>query len=213
MSKKIRVGYILRSLDDLEKLKYCDVVLALPKNKLQINLKTELKGNSNRLLELARLSTKIEGLLMIYADTDNYGLFHKSIISLRRGKLISLCDKTVAKPGEKPAFGFKMCEVNEAKCGVLVGEDVLELNGIQSFSNLQCDVILNVLEKDLKIRIESAIETLSYIYGINIISLTESGFFASDKSGKIIAKHGDYGEIILEVGHQYYESINKKRGI
>lgn len=213
MSKNIRVGYILNSLGDLEKLKLCDVVLALPKSRLKINLKTELKGNSNHLLNLAKLSSGFNGLLMVYADTDNYGLFHKSIITLCKGKLISLCDKTVARLGEKPAFGFKMCEVNEVKCGVLVDEDVLELNGIQSFSNLQCDVILNVLEKDLKIRVESAIETLSYIYGINIISLTESGFFASDKSGKIIAKHGDYGEIILEVGHQYYESINKKRGI
>ena len=117
----------------------------------KVSYKNELNGTDNKLPDLASFSKKTGKVIIAGAITDNYGILKQSLIIAEKGKLLGISDMTLAIDSTDYSSGgsFKVYQTEVGRIGLLVGDDIINLDGVKAMSLCDADFII-VIENEEK---------------------------------------------------------------
>lgn len=182
----------------------------------KISYKNELSGAENTLNKLAVLSRETKKVIIAGAITDNYGVLRKSAVIADAGKLLGISDMTLSVDGSEfsGGGGFKVYQTTAGRIGLLVGDDIISLEGVKAMALCDADVIIGVLSGEEKPQHNFLIRAYAYLFGVPVCLVTSSGVIASDMSGEICGKSlENKANIIIPTKKQYVLIKSKRRGV
>lgn len=182
----------------------------------KVSYKYELSGTENKLPQIASLSRKTKSVIIAGIVTDNYGILKKSAVIAENGKLLGISDMTLSINGSEFAGGggFKVYQTSAGRIGVLVGDDIISIDGVKAMSLCDADVIVAISKTEEKPQHNFLIRAYAYLFGVPILLLTQTGVIASDIVGEICAKSIlDTANVIIPTKKQYIEIKSKRRGV
>ena len=182
----------------------------------KISYKMELSGENRELSKIVELSKKGNKTVISGAITDNFGIIRKSVLVADNGKLLGISDMNMCldKEGYSSGTGHRIYHTKNGKIGVLVGDDIIDLDGIKAMSICGADLIVIILSKQ-ETNIDSVlVRAYSYLFGVPVVVFTSSSVIAGDIRGEICS--GSYDEeckIVVPLKKSYRLCQIKKRGI
>lgn len=182
----------------------------------KVSYKYELSGAENKLPELASLSRKTKSVIIAGILTDNYGILKKSAVIAENGKLLGISDMTLSINGSEfiGGGGFKVYQTSVGRIGILVGDDIISIDGVKAMSLCDADLIVSITQTEEKPQHNFLIRAYAYLFGVPLLLLTQTGVIASDIVGEICAKSvEDKSNVIIPTKKQYIEIKSKRRGV
>ena len=182
----------------------------------KVNYKHELSGAENKLPDLASFSKRCKTVVIAGAVTDNYGILKQSVIIAEDGKLLGISDMTLSINSTNYSGGgsFKVYQTKVGRIGLLVGDDIINLEGVKAMSLCDADLIVAVVQGEEKPQYNFLIRAYAYLFGVPIMLLTKTGVIASDMSGEICGKSiENTAKLIIPTQKQYILIKSKRRGI
>lgn len=182
----------------------------------KVSYKHELSGAENKLPDLASFSKRVKKVVIAGAVTDNYGILKQSVIIAEDGKLLGISDMTLSINSTDYSGGgsFKVYQTKVGRIGLLVGDDIINLDGVKAMSLCDADLIVAVVQSEEKPQYNFLIRAYAYLFGVPIMLLTKTGVIASDMSGEICGKSiENTAKLIIPTQKQYILVKSKRRGI
>lgn len=181
----------------------------------KINYKNELNGSENLLTNFAKISKNTSKVIIAGAFSDNYGIKRKSSVIADKGKLLGIQDMCLSYNANSYSIGgsHKIFQTSQGKIGVVVDDDVYNLESVKAMSICDADIIVAIIFSEEKPQFSYLIKTYSYLFGIPFVMLTKNSVLVSDINGEIISG-GRSGEMhsILPIKKGYRLISLKKRG-
>ena len=181
----------------------------------KISYKNELNCSENKLGEFARLSKESGKVLISGTITDNYGILRRSAVIADSGKLLGISDMRLAVNDNCYTGGGaqRVYQTKVGRIGLLVGDDILDIDGIKAMSLCDADFIIAIINGEEKPQYNFLIRSYSYLFGVSIVLINSSGVIASDLSGEICGKSlENHTKITLPVKKSYRLVVTKQRG-
>ena len=182
----------------------------------KVSYKGELNGTENKLPDLASFSKKTGRVIIAGAITDNYGILKQSLIIAEKGKLLGISDMTLTLDATDYSSGgsFKVYQTEVGRIALLVGDDIINLDGVKAMSLCDADLIVAVVPTEEKPQYNFLIRAYSYLFGVSIILLSKTGVIASDISGEICGKSvEEKANLIIPTQKRYIVVKSKRRGV
>ena len=182
----------------------------------KVSYKYELSGSENKLPALASLSRRARSIIIAGVVTDNYGILKKSAVIAENGKLLGISDMTMSINGsEFTGSGcFKVYQTAVGRIGLLIGDDIINIDGVKAMSLCDADLIVAIIPAEEKPQHNFLIRAYAYLFGVPMLLLTKSSMLASDIVGEICAKSIDEkSNVIIPTKKQYIEVKSKRRGV
>ena len=182
----------------------------------KVSYKHELSGADNKLPDLASFSRKVKKVVIAGAVTDNYGILKQSLIIAENGKLLGISDMTLSINQTEYLGGgsFKVYQTEVGRIGLLVGDDIINLDGVKAMSLCDADLIVAVVQNEEKPQYNFLIRAYAYLFGVPVMLLSKTGVIASDMSGEICGKSiENTAKLIIPTQKQYIVVKSKRRGV
>lgn len=180
-----------------------------------IDFRKELKGDSEKLLAIGRLSRDKKSVVIGGYITENYGLMRLSAVIADKGKILGISDMSVSihKTAYSLGSGFKVYSVTGCKIGVLIGDDMLFPESFRSLTDCDVDVIFIINGSCKHSLFLPVLSAEAYLYGVPILSVG-SKIIAVDGEGNVIADSISSSEIIdIDIKKRVSEVYLKRRGL
>ena len=181
----------------------------------KINYKKELNCSENKLSNFAKLSKESGKVLITGTITDNYGVLRRSAVIADKGKLLGISDMrlSVNDNGYLGGGAQRVYQTQVGRIGLLVGDDILDIDGIKAMSLCDADFIVAITSGEEKPQYNFLIRSYSYLFGVAIVLINSTGVIASDLSGEICGKSlENHTKITLPVKKSYRLVVTKQRG-
>ena len=204
------------SLADLDGVKSSQIAVFGFNSLGKVSYKHELSGAENKLPELSSFSRKTKKVIIAGAITDNYGILKQSLIIAENGKLLGISDMTISLGGTNFSSGgaFKVYQTGAGRIGLLVGDDIINLDGVKAMALCDADLIVSVVSTEEKPQYNFLIRAYAYLFGVPIMLLSKTGVIASDMSGEICGKSiENTANLIIPTQKQYLLVKSKRRGV
>ena len=201
---------------NLDDFKDYDVVVFGFSGLNKISYKHELNGSESSLQNFASLSKKSKKIIISGAITDNYGVVRKSAVIAENGKLLGISDMNlnVNSSGYSQGGGYRVYQTQKARIGILVGDDIIDYDGVKSMALCDADCIIAVVGCEEKPQYNMLVRAYSYLFGVPILLVFNEGAIASEISGEICGGSREkISEIILPTKKSYRLIQSKRRGI
>ena len=201
---------------DLEGVKNSQITVLGFNSIGKVSYKHELSGADNKLPDLASFSRKVKKVVIAGAVTDNYGILKQSLIIAENGKLLGISDMTLSINQTEYLGGgsFKVYQTEVGRIGLLVGDDIINLDGVKAMSLCDADLIVAVVQNEEKPQYNFLIRAYAYLFGVPVMLLSKSGVIASDMSGEICGKSiENTAKLIIPTQKQYIVVKSKRRGV
>ena len=182
----------------------------------KINYRNELNGSESLLPQIASLSKKLSGVVIVGAVTDNYGIIRKSAVVADKGKLLGISDMNnkISSTDYSGGGGHRVYQTSRGKIGVLIGDDLLDIEAVKAMAICDADFIVFIVSEVEKKEYNFLIRAYAYLFGLPLVVITQDSFFASDMSGEICgASKNSQIETLLPLKKSYKLVVSKKRGI
>ena len=207
----IKTDYIKAS--HIERYASADILIVSAKDISFVSIKDELSGKSERLFTLGKLTKDVKGLCFVGLKTDNFGCMHKSVAVFYKGRLIKLADANNSDDKSfSPSCGYKTVTYGGLKIGVAVGKDLIDTSCLNCFSLCDCDVIINLSGDFYDFSTENLVSTLSYLYGVTVISVNSDKSAAATGGRVIFSTAENNMEKDIAIKKTYREVTVKQRG-
>ncbi|MBR2322432.1 MAG: hypothetical protein IKA54_02430 [Clostridia bacterium] len=201
---------------DLEGVKNSQITVLGFNSIGKVSYKHELSGADNKLPDLASFSRKVKKVVIAGAVTDNYGILKQSLIIAENGKLLGISDMTLSINQTEYLGGgsFKVYQTEVGRIGLLVGDDIINLDGVKAMSLCDADLIVAVVQNEEKPQYNFLIRAYAYLFGVPVMLLSKTGVIASDMSGEICGKSiENTAKLIIPTQKQYIVVKSKRRGV
>lgn len=182
----------------------------------KINYKKELSGEENNLSTIAKLSKTDNKVVLSGAITDNFGIIRKSCLVAENGKLLGISDMNFCldKAPYSSGSGHRIYQTKSHRIGVLVDDDIYDIDSVKSMALLSADVIICIIEGEEKQQFSVLVRAYSYLFGLPVVICSSSGIIAGDMKGEICgSSFGRESSIIVPIKKNYRNCQFKKRGI
>ena len=177
----------------------------------EINFRKQLDGSSKDLVMGGRISSRLGGVTLIGAETDNCSLRRKSVLVYEQGRLLSICDMNEQVEKYAPAFGYKIITFSGKKIGVLVDKDLYFPDATKSLIFCDCSAIINLYAGFLTKKAEVCAEFYSFVYGTDFVVLAKDKSVVFNSDGEsILMNSKQVAELPCE--KRYKEVRIKRRG-
>lgn len=183
-------------------------------NNETIDFRKELKGDSEKLLAIGRLSRDKKSVVIGGYITENYGLTRLSAVIADKGKILGISDMSVSVHNTAYSLGsgFKVYAVTGGKIGVLIGDDILLPESIRSLTDCDVDVVFIINGSCKHGVFLSVLRSQAYLYGVPLISISNR-MIAVDASGNVIIDSQNSSEVIdVDTKKHFSEVYLKRRG-
>lgn len=181
----------------------------------KISYKNELNSQENKLSTFAKLSKESGKVLISGTVTDNYGVLKRSAVIADKGKLLGISDMRLSVNDNCYVGGGaqRVYQTQVGRIGLLVGDDILDFDGIKAMSLCDADFIIAIINGEEKPQYNFLIRSYSYLFGVPIVLITSSSVIASDLLGEICGKSlENQTKITLPVKKSYRLVLTKQRG-
>ena len=215
MPKIIKVASIRtdRITDHMvERYSDADVLTILTEKYSRVSIKDELSGRSEDLLSLGRITSPCKGLSFVSLVTDNFGYRRRSVAVFDKGKLVRIADAVNGQKGFSPSFGFKTVSAGELKFGIAVGKDLCDRQCLNCFDLIECDAIINLSGDFYDFSTENLVATLSYIYGVNIVSANSDKTVAACSGRLVLSTKAAESEVSLILRKNFSDVTVRRKG-
>jgi hypothetical protein len=200
---------------DKNQFAYSDVVVFGFNGIKRISYKQELTGGEDLLVKFSKLSKITNKIIISATNTDNYGIVRKSLIIAEKGKILGISDMNIKLQGEDCSVGggYRVYQTSVGRIGVLIGNDILDYEGVKSMTVCDADIIILVVDENEKEEYNFILRAYSYLFGVPILALTANSVLASDINGEIVCGSRDnITEIILPTKKCFRLITTKRRG-
>ena len=201
---------------DLEGVKNSQITVLGFNSIGKVSYKHELSGADNKLPDLASFSKRVKKVIIAGAVTDNYGILKQSLIIAENGKLLGISDMTLSIDQTEYLGGgsFKVYQTEVGRIGLLVGDDIINLDGVKAMSLCDADLIVAVVQNEEKPQYNFLIRAYAYLFGVPVMLLSKTGVIASAISGEICGKSvEEKANLIIPTQKRYIVVKSKRRGV
>ncbi len=182
----------------------------------KISYKKELSGEEDTLSKIAKLSKKGGKVVISGSVTDNFGIIRKSCLVAENGKLLGISDMNYCldKTPYSSGVGHKIYQTKSYRIGVLVDDDILDIDSLKAMALLSADVIICLLKCDEKQEHSVLARAYAYLFGLPVVICTSSSIIAGDMKGEICSSSNNLSSsIIVPIKKNYRLCQFKKRGV
>lgn len=182
----------------------------------KINYKYELNGGENKLSNLAKLSKETGKVIISGTITDNYGILRRSAVIAERGKLLGITDMrlTINDSSFSGGGAQRVYQTQAGRIGVLVGDDILDFEGVRAMSLCDADFIVAIIHSEQKPEHNFLIRSYAYLFGLPILLINSTNVIASDYNGEICGGSlENFTHIPLPLKRSYRLVLTKQRGV
>ncbi|MBO5926802.1 MAG: hypothetical protein J6Q38_04530 [Clostridia bacterium] len=183
---------------------------------LKINYKKELSGEEDTLTSIAKLSRKGNKVVISGAITDNFGIIRKSCLIAENGKLLGISDMNFCldKAPYSCGSGHRIYQTKTHRIGVLVDDDIIDIDSVKAMALLGADLIIGVLSSEEKPQYSVLVRAYAYLFGLPVVLLTSNSVIAGDMKGEICGgSKNQESRIIVPIKKNYRLCQFKKRGL
>jgi predicted amidohydrolase len=182
----------------------------------ELNYKKELKGESEELVKIGRLSKECNATVICGTETENYGIKRLSAIVADRGKIIGIADMNSKNTtcGYSSGGGYKIINTPTCKIGVLVAEDLYCVEAVKSMSLCETDLIIAIYPNFSDSKPTTVARAYSLLFGVPIGICSTNFSLATAINGDVLFS-SPTEEISCEIPTKkvYREITLKQRGI
>lgn len=181
----------------------------------EVDFEKELKGESEKFEEAARLSNKMNCGLICGCKTVSRGLLRKSVAVSDRGKLLGISDMNHVLDGEdyKSGVGLGFYKVNGCKVGLCIENDLLFPDTFKALSLCGCNAIVTILEEIRDGIPPLLIRAYAYLYGVPVIMCAGKTAYFADISGAIATSTQNITLFEVSPQNKYHVVTTRTRGI
>ncbi len=156
-----------------------------------ISYSKELRGETNALKELAKMTENIDKALIYAVDTDNYGIIKHSAAVFENGKLLGISDMTVSYSYDSymPGANGKLYDLKCGKIGVGLGDDITSFELMRAFAICGAEAVIILQKSNTKEMSGILIKAYAYLLGIPFMLIGKNSVIAADPQGKPV--YGD----------------------
>lgn len=192
----------------------CDIAVFGFQGLGEVSFERELKGNSEKFEESARLSKKSECGLICGCKTDSRGIIRKSAAVADRGRLLGISDMNHVIDGEPFNSGSSLgfYKLNGCKIGLCIENDVLFPDTVKSLTMCGCNAIVAVME-EVKEASPLLIRAYAYLYGVPVVMCAGKMAYFADTTGAIATS--SQSETLFEVSpkNRYHLVTTRIKGV
>ncbi|MBD5584466.1 MAG: hypothetical protein HDQ88_05240 [Clostridia bacterium] len=198
-----------------DSLPYCDLAVFGFSGLGEVDYEKELKGETEKFEESARLSKENGCGLVCGCKTVSRGLIRKSVAVSDRGKLLGISDMLHVIDCEdfKSGSSLGFYRVNGCKVGLCIENDLLFPDTVKSLAMCGCNVIVAVLEEIRDNVPALLIRAYSYLYGIPIVMCAGKTAYFADISGAIATSTQKITLFEVSPKNQYHLVTTRVKGI
>lgn len=161
-----------------------DLIILERKAFLSLNYKRELGGEDETILTISKFSKGLSAPCFIALKTNNYGQIKRSVAVFERGKLLSISDANLPQESETSSFGYKVVKTALGKIGVAVSKDILSPDCLKALTLCESELIVNLYADVYDFSMQALVPSLSYVYGVPIISCGAHGVIGVTGQGR-----------------------------
>lgn len=202
-------------LSEINSLPDCDLAVFGFGSLGEVDYERELKGETDKFEDAARLSKKFNCGLVCGCTTVSRGLLRKSCAVADRGKLLGISDMCHVLDSEdfKSGSSLGLYKVNGFKVGLCIENDLLFPDTIKSLSVCGCNVVV-VLLKEVRDNIPPLlIRAYAYLFGVPVIMCAGNTAYFADMSGAIATSSQNYTLFEVSPKNQYHIVTTRTKGI
>lgn len=181
----------------------------------EVDFEKELKGESEKFEETARLSKKAGCGVLCACNTVSRGLVRKSVAVADRGKLLGIADMAHVIDGEnfKSGVGIGIYKINGCKIGLCIENDLLFPDTFKALSLCGCNAVVAFLE-EIKDNIPPLlIRAYAYLYGVPVILCAGKTAYFADVTGAIASSSQGVSLFEVTARNKYHIVTTRTRGI
>lgn len=180
-----------------------------------VDYERELKGETEKFEESARLSKRADCGLFCACKTVSRGLLRKSCAVSDRGKLLGITDMLHVLDGEEYKSGscLGIFKINGCKIGICIENDLMFPEIFKSMNLCGCNAVVVLLE-EIRDNIPALlIRSYAYLYGMPfIMSAGKTAYFA-DISGAIATSVQEKALFEIIPKNEYHLVTTRAKGI
>lgn len=179
----------------------------------ELNYKKELKGETEELVKIGKLSKETGSIVISGCVSDNYGTKKLSAVIADKGKIVGIADMSAKSLKEEYSSGggYKIITTSIGKIGVLVGNDMFSPVVVKGMSLFEADILICVFKEVVDFKPSLIARAFSLLYGVPICVCAENFCMASLR-GETLFSTPDLHVHEIQTKKTYKEVITRQRG-
>ncbi|MDE7330029.1 MAG: hypothetical protein K2N30_02875 [Clostridia bacterium] len=181
----------------------------------EVDYEKELKGETEKFEETARLSKKANCGTVCACKTASRGLLRKSAAVADRGKLLGISDMTHVLDSEeyKSGAALGLYNVNGCRVGLCIENDLLFPETFKSLTACGCSIIVVFVEELHDVIPPLLIRAYSYLFGVPVIMTAGKTAYFADISGAIASSTQNITMFEVSPQNRYHVVTTRHKGI
>lgn len=202
-------------MNGVKTLPQCDVAIFGFQGLGEVDYERELKGETEKFEEAARLSKSAGCGLISGCKTLSRGVPRKSAAVADRGKLLGISDMNYVIDCEEYKSGASLgfYKVNGCKIGLCIENDLMFPDAVKALSMCGCNAVVALLEEVRDNIPPLLIRAYSYLFGVPIIMCAGKTAYFSDISGAIATSSQGVNLFDVTPQSRYHLVTTRLRGI
>ncbi|MCD8372437.1 MAG: hypothetical protein LUD27_03950, partial [Clostridia bacterium] len=198
-----------------EKLPPCDLALYGFGFLGEVDYESELKGQTDKFEEAARLSRANDCCAVCGCKTFSRGAVRKSAAVAYRGRLLGICDMKYVLDGENYKSGayLGLYEAGGYKIGVCIENDLMFPEGVRALTSCGCNVIACITESAADFIPPMLIRAYAYLYGAPFVLCTGRAAFFAGTDGELASSVSPLAFFECDVKNSYRLVTERVRGM
>ena len=150
-----------------------------------VDFKKEIKRDDGVFVDLCTLSYDLNCAVLCGADTDVYGLKHKSVIIADRGQLLDVSDMVNAPEDYAPGKSYRSYKTSAGNLGVIVDRDVMRAESAKAAALNKADIVVNLSDRDIDGKQILAARAAGLFNGVPVLLCAKNYSLLSDMHGEV----------------------------
>ncbi len=152
-----------------------------------VSYERELKGETSLFEDVALLSKEGKNVVVCGCYTDARGIKRKSVVVAERGRILGVSDMVNRIDGDEYGCGagVKLYDTAAGKIGVVVAEDFLFPQVLETLALSGADIIVAILEEVGDNLEQTLMRTWAFVYGVPVCVCAYGYAQAADIAGRL----------------------------
>ena len=172
-------------IERFEEIKRADLLILSFGAVETVVFRNEIKRDDGVFVDLCMLSRDLDCAVLCGADTDVYGIKHKSVIVVDKGRLVDVSDMVNAPRGFDRGTAFKTYPLSAGKAGVAVCGDIMLPECAKTLAAAGAALIVNISDKDIDGKLILAARAAGLYNNLPVLLCARNYFILSDGNGEI----------------------------
>lgn len=169
----------------MQNIKRADVLVLSFGAAETVDFRKEIKGDGGVFVDLCTLSFDLDCVVLCGADTDVYGIRHKSAIIADKGRLIDVSDMVNVPEGYDEGASYRCYKTSAGNLGVIIDGDIMYPQAAKTTALSGADLIVNIADKAADNRQFLAARANALFNDSPVLLLTKDYALLSDGGGEV----------------------------